>query len=237
MAQGAVEVEGLSVWVGATPLVRDVSWQQAAGERVALLGRSGSGKSTIARAVADVSPPTLRVQGRVSVGGSQPDRPRASLVAQDSQVALNPLTPVRRQLARPLRSAGLRGDALDARLTTLLADVDLDAAAVLDRLPAELSGGQRQRVCIALAIAVDGPLLVADEPTSALDVVTRRQVVDALRATRSTLLLITHDLEVAQALCTRALLVDGGRLVADVDLRTLLDGPDRYLTHDLGLVA
>jgi peptide/nickel transport system ATP-binding protein len=237
MAQGAVEVEGLSVWAGATLLVRDVSWRQAAGERVALLGRSGSGKSTIARAVADVTSPTLRVQGRVSVGGSQPRRPRASLVAQDSQVALNPLTPVRRQLARPLRSAGLRGTALDARLTTLLADVGLDATAVLDRLPAELSGGQRQRVCIALAIAVDGPLLVADEPTSALDVVTRRQVVDALRATRSTLLLITHDLEVAQSLCTRALLVDDGRRVADVDLTTLLDGPDRHLAHDLGLVA
>lgn len=230
-------MEGLSVGVGATLLVRDVSWRQAPGERVALLGRSGSGKSTIARAVADVSSPTLRVQGRVSVGGSRPGRPRASLVAQDSQVALNPLTPVRRQLARPLRSAGLRGAALDARLSSLLADVGLDATAVLDRLPAELSGGQRQRVCIALAIAVDGPLLVADEPTSALDVVTRRQVVDALRATRSTLLLITHDLEVAQALCTRALLVDDGRLVADVDLATLLDGPDRHLAHDLGLVA
>ena len=72
-------MEGLSVWAGATPLVHDVSWQQAAGERVALLGRSGSGKSTIARAVADVTAPTLRVQGgSASVAASQADLGRRS---------------------------------------------------------------------------------------------------------------------------------------------------------------
>jgi peptide/nickel transport system ATP-binding protein len=231
--RGAVRVEGLGVRAGTSWLVRDVAWSQARGERVALVGRSGSGKSTIARAVAGLTAPTLRLQGRVDVGAVHTGRPSASFVAQDSQVALHPSTTVRRQLGRPFRAQGLPRADVDARLADLLGTVGLDAGTLLDRLPAELSGGQRQRVCIALAIAADAPLLVADEPTSALDVVSRAQVVDALRATSATLLLVTHDLEVAHALCDRALVVDGGRVVADVAPSELLAAP----TDRLGLSA
>lgn len=229
-----VEVVGLGIAVDQQSLVHDVSWTQAPGERVALVGRSGAGKSTIARAVAGLTPPTLRVHGHVDVGGAEPRGPRAALVAQDSQVALHPLISIRRQLGRPFRARRLRGTDLDTQLTDLLTTVGLDPAAVLDRLPAELSGGQRQRVCIALAVAADTPLLVADEPTSALDVVSRRQVVDALRATTSSLLLVTHDLEVAHALCDRALVVEDGRVVADLALR---DQPVEHLATQLGLTA
>lgn len=196
--------------------MHDLELEVPAGERVALLGRSGSGKSLTAAAITGTLPAYAVVGGSVEIGGDG----RAALVGQDSLFALNPLVSVGIQIARPLR---VRGIGTDDGVRRALMDVDLSPD-LADRLPSELSGGQRQRVCIALARAVDAPVLVADEPTTALDLLTQRRVVDALERGRSTLLLITHDVAVAAELCTRAVVLESGHLVDDLPMADLLAG-------------
>lgn len=243
----ALTARGLTVRVGGTVLVDDLDLELVAGERVALLGASGSGKSLTAAALTASLPPGLTVTGSLVVGGEvvvpAPGRrrpaPRTALVPQDSLFALNPLVPVGRQLARPWRRRGLDARTARSRAAASLVSVGFtDADAVLRSLPAELSGGQRQRVCIAMAAACDVPVLVADEPTTALDTVTQRQVLDALRTVPAALLLITHDVAVAAELCARVLVMHRGRIVDDLATDALLAGAGGPETRRLvGAVA
>ncbi|MBY6365523.1 ATP-binding cassette domain-containing protein [Rhodococcoides corynebacterioides] len=235
----------LTVSAGRTTLLSGVTFRVAAGERVALVGRSGSGKSLTASAVAGCTSPDLTVRGSIRLHGTpvagipaarrRPES-RAAMVFQESAAALEPVTTVRRHLDLALRrrhpSAGDRRRAI----SSVLRAVDLDPDTVGPRRPAELSGGQRQRVCIALALAADAPLLVADEPTTALDVVAARTVVDTLRAATTRprgLVFVTHDLAVAAALCSRVVVLDGGVVVEDAPVRDVLDRPTHPATADL----
>lgn len=201
----------------------------AAGERVALVGRSGSGKSLTSSAIAGTLPPTAHVSGQVLLDGRPTDRadrtagPGVAVVGQDTRTALNPLVPIGRQLARPWRARGLDRGAARAEVAASLESVGLTAD-LHARLPGELSGGQRQRVCIALAVATGAPVLVADEPTTSLDTVSQRLVLDALAIVPATLLLITHDLAVAAGACDRVLVMAEGRSVDDVTVDDLLAG-------------
>lgn len=216
MSCAAVSLRRLRVELHGRRLLHDLDVEIAAGERVALLGRSGSGKSLTAAALTHTLPAYAVVGGSVAIDGGG----AAALVGQDSLFALNPLVSIGAQLGRPLRARGQ--DPRDG-VRRALSEVDLDPD-LADRLPAELSGGQRQRVCIALARATDAPVLVADEPTTALDLVTQRRVLAVLARERSTLVLITHDVAVAAELCTRALVIDEGRLVDDLPMADLLAG-------------
>jgi len=241
-----VEVDGSRAGRGTT-LLHGVRLEVRAGERVAVLGASGSGKSLTAAAVRGHLAPGLRATGGVRLLGEEVlDVPgarrgrglRPAAVLQDPSAALHPLVTVGAQVAMPLRARRTRRADVRAAVLDLLASVGLeDPERVAGGRPAELSGGQRQRAALAVALACESPLLVADEPTTALDTVTQAAVLDVLgrRTGRGgpALLLITHDLAVAAALCSRAVVVAHGRVVEQGALVDLLTGPDHPATRAL----
>ncbi|MEV1202271.1 ABC transporter ATP-binding protein, partial [Microbispora rosea] len=183
-------------------LVSDVSFTLGAGERLGLIGESGSGKSMTALAITGLTPPGLTVAGsvvfdapgfdrsldRIEVVGAGERRLTSlrgrvtSTVFQEPLTALDPLMRVGRQVAEPLRRRrGLRGRALHAAVTAALEEVRLaDPERIARAYPHEISGGQRQRVAIAMALACDPALLIADEPTTALDVTVQADVLTLL---------------------------------------------------------
>jgi len=219
-------------------LVDGVSFDVSAGERVGVVGASGAGKSQLVAALLGLTAPGLEVGGSVRVEGAEvvgagpavwrPLRGSATaLVAQDPGTALDPLSRVGRQVALPLRARGVTRREAGRRTEALLAEVGMPGTA--RRFPSQLSGGQRQRVALALALVGAPRLLVADEPTSALDPTVQAGVLDLLdRVTgpgRAALLLVTHDLAVAARLCSRLLVLDAGRLVADGPVAEVLADP------------
>ena len=233
-----LRVHDLSVAVPGRRLVDAVSFDLAAGERVGVVGSSGAGKSQLVAALLGLTGPGPVVTGSVRVEGTEvvgagpavwrPLRGHATaLVAQDPGTALDPLTRVGRQVALPLRARGVGRGQAATRAAALLAEVGLPDVA--GRFPSQLSGGQRQRVALALALVGATRLLVADEPTSALDPTVQAGVLDLLdRVTgpdRAALLLVTHDLAVAARLCSRLLVLDAGRLVADGPVAEVLADP------------
>jgi peptide/nickel transport system ATP-binding protein len=251
----ALAVKSLSVTTGADRLVHDLSFQVVPGERVALLGASGSGKSLTAAAVLGSLTPALTVTGDISLFGSPQESALAggrggsvAAIYQDSLSALNPLVTVGGQLIAALRAEARRSSAAaaaqDARRTVsdLLTSVGIDdPQRTLRGYPAELSGGQRQRVCIALALLCRAQLLIADEPTTALDVVNQARVVEVLRdyarASSAAILFITHDLAVAASLCDRALVLEGGRLVESATMADLINRPQHPYSRALVAAA
>jgi len=222
-------------------LLAGVDLDLAPRERVALIGRSGSGKSLLTSAITGTVSPALTMHGTVQIGGRPVDRRRpasagVALVQQDSADALNPLHRVGAQLLMPLRRTFTTERARE-EAHHLLAEVGLeDPVRIMASFPAELSGGQRQRVCIALALACDARLVIADEPTTALDVVSQAAVLRALSspALRETaILFITHDLAVAATLCDRVVVIDGGRIIEDRPRTALLAAPQHAVTRAL----
>ncbi|WP_369372087.1 dipeptide ABC transporter ATP-binding protein [Promicromonospora sp. Populi] len=209
-----LRVEGLSVAYGRTEVVSDVSFALGRGESLALIGESGSGKSTIARSVLRLLPDGGAARGRVEFEGRdvlalperqfRPLRGRSlGFVPQDPGSSLNA---VRTIGAQAHEAAALTGERdAGARRSLILdtfAQVGLDdPRRVYDSYPHQLSGGMLQRVLIGLAVLPRPALLVADEPTSALDVTIQKRILDLLSELRAdlgiSLLLITHDLAIA----------------------------------------
>ncbi|WP_458779995.1 ATP-binding cassette domain-containing protein [Arthrobacter sp. D3-16] len=245
MPAPALSVKNLALTHAGRPLVHPLTFSVQAGECVALLGASGSGKSLTASAVTGTVPSGITASGEVSfaagLAGKCPKGPgaaaRAALIRQDPQTSLNPLVPVGKQLLIPLRRAGLSRMDARAKASRVLTQAGIeDPAAILSRYTGELSGGQLQRVCIALALASGSQVLVADEPTTALDAVTRLTVLAALHAWSAEgrgLLFITHDLAAAASLCTRALVMEGGRVVEEASMADLLRNPRHPYTRRL----
>ncbi|MFD9737639.1 dipeptide ABC transporter ATP-binding protein [Umezawaea sp. NPDC059074] len=205
-----LRVEGLSVAYGDTRVVTDVSFALGRGESLALIGESGSGKSTIARAVLRLG--TGRASGSVEFDGHDvlalPERRfrplrgrRIGYVPQDPGTALNPVRTVGSQAREAAALLDEPGGHEDLVLETF-ARVGLDdPRRVYDSYPHQLSGGMLQRVLIGLTVLPRPALIVADEPTSALDVTIQKRILDLLSDLRRdldiSLLLITHDLAVA----------------------------------------
>ncbi len=203
--------------------VDGVDFTVAPGEAFGLVGESGCGKSTTARAVLRLIEPdagSIRFAGRDVRGAGAADlialRRRMQIIFQDPYSSLNPRRTIGRTLAEPLTVHGLaRGrDARDLA-AALLDEVGLPAAA-LDRYPHEFSGGQRQRVGIARALALRPELIVADEPVSALDVSVQAQVLllKALQRRRGlAFVFVSHDLAVIRWFCARVAVMYLGRIV------------------------
>jgi ABC-type glutathione transport system ATPase component len=207
-----------------------VSFELAAGESVALVGGSGSGKTRIALALAGLLDRAARVTGSIELEGRElvglPEAelnrlrgPRLGIVFQDSLSSLNPHLTLGTQLAEPLmwHQKLTRAQAWREAAALLDAVRIAEPARRLHQYPHECSGGMRQRVLIALALACRPALLVADEPTTALDVTVQAQVLQLLAELRErhrlALLLISHDLGVVAQLCSRTLVLERGRVV------------------------
>jgi len=220
-----------------------VSLSVAAGETFALVGESGCGKTTLARCVLGLIPPTsgtIRIQGAelsAARGAALRSlRRRVQIVFQNPYAALNPRMTVARLVGEPLRLAGHRRGHLKAPALELLDAVGL-AAIHLNRYPHELSGGQCQRVAIARALALEPALLVLDEPTSALDVSVQAQILNLLAELRRerelAYLLISHDLAVVRHLADRIGVMRAGRLVEEGAAAAVLAEPAHPYTAEL----
>jgi peptide/nickel transport system ATP-binding protein len=212
------------------------------GETVGLVGASGAGKSTIAKAIVHL----LRAdRGRITVGGFDVTgfgrraplafRRTAQLVFQHASSSLNPAMTVGQIVSEPLRlHLGLNGRAAAVRTAQLLDTVGLPST-FADRRPHELSVGQRQRVAIARALAPGPAFVVLDEPVSALDARTRGQVVavfeELQRESDTAYLLITHDIGLARRLCARIAVLHGGRIVEDAPASVVCERPGHAFTQ------
>jgi len=218
---------------------------------VALIGETGSGKTSLALAAARLLPRAAAVGGQVRIAGHQVSglsgaefrKMRARLVgciAQDSMAALNPVVPVGRQVGEVFSvHAGMdRRQAAEAAVAAL-AQVEIRRPDAVARLyPHQLSGGMRQRVMIAMAMALAPPLIVADEPTTALDVSTQAEILglvgDLRVRMRSGILWITHDMGVVAELADWAAVMYAGQIVETGQVEQIFDAPAHPYT--LGLL-
>ena len=243
-------VEDLTVRAGRTVLVDGVSFRIGRGERVGLIGESGSGKTMTALAVMGLLPEGVEASGRVLFGDSDllslseaelctVRGNGISMVFQEPMTALNPLMRVGSQIAEALTvHHGIPRSEAWVRATEALHRVGIpDPERRARAFPHELSGGQRQRVMIAMAIACGPDLVIADEPTTALDVTVQAQVLalldDLVGSGETALWLITHDLPVVAGMCRRVLVMHDGRLVEEGETSQVFSSPKDGYTASL----
>ncbi len=225
--------------------LRDATLTVNRGERIAIVGRSGAGKSTIARLATGLVKPTggtvLSLGADVATATRRELRAlrrRIHLVFQDPYQSLHPAFTVRQLVAEPLMISGIRAAERDVQISGALTQVGLTPAEqFLERSPASLSGGQRQRVAIARALVSRPELILADEPTSMLDASLRATIADLLltlqRADNAALLFITHDLALARYVSDRIVVMANGEIVEDRPTEELLADPGHDETQRL----
>ena len=208
----------------------------ARGERVALLGANGAGKTTFVmhlNGLLSGGTGSVEVAGLPVVKENLPEiRRRVGVVFQDPDDQLFMPT-VRDDIAFGPANLGLTGDALQARVDEALARVDMLEFA--DRPPHHLSFGQRRRVAVATVLAMEPEILVLDEPSSNLDPASRRELADILKSLDVTILMVTHDLPYALELCPRSVVMGAGRVVADGSTRDILLNEDVMRANRLEL--
>ncbi|MFI7212267.1 ABC transporter ATP-binding protein [Micromonospora maritima] len=237
---------------GVARVINGVTYHLDAGETLAVLGESGSGKSVTAQAIMGIldTPPAhvrggqILYQGRDLLTRSEEERRQVrgteiAMIFQDALSALNPVFPVGWQIGESLRErAGLSRADARRRAVELMDLVHIPAAAKrLGDYPHQFSGGMRQRVMIAMALALDPKVLIADEPTTALDVTVQAQIMDLLADLRRdlgmALILITHDLGVVAGVADRIAVMYAGRIVEHADVRSLYRAPAHPYTKGL----
>mgnify|MGYP002714090419 FL=1 len=234
-----LKVDNLAVTAAGstTALLGPLNFELAAGEKLGIIGESGSGKSLTALSIMGLLPDGVRASGSVTVDGHEvvgardarirPLRGKTmAMVFQEPMSALDPLMRVGKQLAQ----AGVRDAA------TALEEVDLDADSA-SRFPHQLSGGQRQRVLIAMAMAGHPDLLICDEPTTALDATTQDGVLSVIervtKARGTALVFITHDLGVIRRMCPNVLVMHQGAVVESGPTERVLTQPEHPYTRTL----
>ncbi|MEV0874025.1 ATP-binding cassette domain-containing protein [Streptomyces sp. NPDC049950] len=231
-------VTGLTVEVDGRALVDRVSLRIRPGTVTALVGASGSGKTTTGLALLGAFPAGARVTGEVTVHGT-----RVGHVPQHPAAVLNParragtlLRDMARQQVRDLPRSRRRAAARQ-RVARALADAQLDdAGKLLSRYPHQLSGGQQQRLVLAQALLLGAGIVVADEPTTGQDALTTRRIVEQLAAVAGrgiAVLLLSHDLDVVRALADEVLVMRGGRVVEQGPAHRVLDAPADPWTKEL----
>jgi len=247
MADITLKVEGLKTWFdtpeGIVRAVDGVSFELRAGETLALLGESGSGKSITAMSLLQLVPePAGRiVAGQAWLRGEDilalPERAmrrvrgrRLATIFQEPQTSLNPVMTVGLQIHEALADRTLTSDTARARVIELLESVGIpDAPRRYDAYPHQLSGGMKQRVMIAMALAAEPDVLIADEPTTALDVTTQAQILKLLKAlqrkTGTAILLITHDLGVVSEMADQVAVMYAGTVVENARARAFFAAP------------
>jgi oligopeptide/dipeptide ABC transporter ATP-binding protein len=248
-------IDGLTVDLaveGARRVVlRDVSFDIGQGESVGLVGESGSGKSMTARAIARLLPNAAHQTGRIMFEGRDvagfggPElrayREKVAVIFQDPRVHINPVRRIGDFMTEALRDRrGIRRSDVVDRAVRLLDQVGIaDGRRRLDQYPHELSGGLLQRVMIATALLTEPSLLLADEPTTALDVTTQSEVMalidDLRRDLGLAMLFITHDLDLAGAVCDRTVVLYAGQIMEEQSSAALHRVPRHPYTA--GLIA
>ncbi|NUS08192.1 MAG: ABC transporter ATP-binding protein [Nonomuraea sp.] len=240
-----LSVEGLTVRADGVELVRDVSFAIGPGERVGLIGESGSGKSLTALSLMGLLPEGVTASGAARLGGRElvgvPEKRlkdlrgrELSMVFQEPMTALNPLMRVGAQVAEVMTLHGAARAAARRRALDLLGRVRLPEPAQIARAyPHQLSGGQRQRVMLAIALANEPGLLICDEPTTALDVTVQKQMLELIAEVAPALLFITHDLAVVASVCERVIVMYGGRVVETGPIREVFARPRHRYTEGL----
>lgn len=237
MSHAAVDVEGLRFsYPDGREVLGGVDLHVDEGERLAILGPNGAGKTTLALHLNGILRPaagTVRI-GELAVGDDTVAevRRRVGLVFQDPNDQLFMPT-VREDVAFGPANLGLSGADLGERTSEALSAVEGEHLA--DRAPHHLSDGERRRVAIATVLAMRPEVLVLDEPTMGLDPAGRRELIATLEGIGMTHLVITHDLPLALELCDRAVIIDGGRIVADAPTPQLLRDRATLEAHRLEL--
>jgi len=256
MSTRLLEIENLKVHFhtpeGIARAVDGVSFHLDAGETIGLVGESGCGKSVTSLSILGLipSPPGEIESGKIKFGGHnlldfEAERLRKirgheiSMIFQEPMTSLNPVLPIGRQVAEPLRiHQGLsKADALE-KATRWLDHVKIPAAAKrLNDYPHQLSGGMRQRVMIAMAMVCGPKLLIADEPTTALDVTIQAQILSLMNRLKDELtmsmLLITHDLGVVAQMAARVVVMYAGQIVEEAGVGEIFDHPFHPYTQGL----
>ncbi|MBN2754483.1 MAG: ABC transporter ATP-binding protein [Candidatus Goldbacteria bacterium] len=234
---GIINVSGLTVKYKVKKnfitAVTGVSLDISAGESAAIVGESGCGKTTLANALLKLLPENAVVTGSVfmdamDVLNADEERLRsmrgktAGMIFQEPGASLNPLFSIKQQIEETLTAhfGKMAAPALEQKSLELLSDAGItDARRVYNSYPHQLSGGLQQRVMAAIALSCNPKILIADEPTTALDVTVQAQIVELLKKLKEehnlTLLLITHDLHLANELASRIIVMYAGEIVED----------------------
>lgn len=250
MKQLTVENLCISLACSGRVLAEGISFEMDKGDRLGLIGESGSGKSITALALLGLLPGSMKVSGRIVLAGTEvitsPEHElvklrgsKAAMVFQEPLSALDPLMRVGRQIEGPLKlHRGLTGEAAQREVRALLERVKLPGPdRIAASFPHELSGGQRQRIAIAIALACKPELLIADEPTTALDVTVQAEVLsllDELVAEEGmSLVFITHDLPVISRVVRRLIVMQDGRIVEEGPTTQIIGSPRHTNTRKL----
>lgn len=235
MTRPAVQLKGLGyAYPDGTRALDGIDLAVRPGERVALIGPNGAGKTTLMLHLNGLAHPTsgsVEIDGMpVSKANLDEVRQRVGFLFQDPDDQLFMPT-VYDDVAFGPRNLGLNGDEIERRVRGALRHVGM--AGSEDRMPHHLSFGERRRVALATVLAMSPQMLALDEPSSNLDPRGRRALINLLAGLDATLLVATHDLELALELCERSVLLDGGRLIADGSTREIVS--DDRLTTEHGL--
>jgi oligopeptide/dipeptide ABC transporter ATP-binding protein len=220
-----------------------VSFEAYDGDRVALIGESGCGKSTVSLSILQVLPPAARiVEGRILFEGEDLLKKssremtgirgkKIAMILQDTMLSLDPVFTIGDQIRETLQAhTELNGDALEERITDLLLAVKIpDPVRRMKQYPHEMSGGMRQRIVGAIALSCEPKLLIADEATTNLDVTIQLQYLNLLKdiqqKTGLTLLFITHNLGIVAELCEYVIVMYAGKVVERSAVMDLFDAP------------
>ena len=220
-----LSISHLHVSRGGRPIVGDVSFAASRGELIAIMGASGTGKSTVLRAIGGLEPierGSIEIDGLTLGPGGLPRGPalrelhrRVGLVFQFHHLFAH-MSAIHNVWLAPVHVLGKARNEAEARARQLLESLGVGARA--EAMPHELSGGEAQRVAIARALAVDPPLLLMDEPTASLDPARRSDLAETLRQLATagrTVVVATHDHDFVRACATRVVLMAGGSVTAE----------------------
>ncbi|WP_435298415.1 ATP-binding cassette domain-containing protein [Timonella sp. A28] len=231
-------------------LLNNITWNVEKGDRLGIIGESGSGKSLTAQAILGLLPQGMNATGSITLNGQEllhaPEKTlrtirgnTIAMVFQEPLTALDPLMKISKQIAGPLNlHTTYNKRRINERAHELLELVALrDTSRILNSYPWQLSGGQRQRVSIAMALACTPEILIADEPTTALDVTVQAEILELLHTvmdeTGTTLVFVSHDLPVISRIAHDLVVMKDGNVVEKTTVTQALKQPAHPYTSQL----